>query len=90
MAGVRENPETRRLEMDEQGMTVFADYVRLPDRLVINWVESPPALRGSGAAGRFMTLVAEKARAEGLKITPVCGYAAAWLRKSRTYRDLTG
>lgn len=88
MSDLRENAETQRLEMDEQGLVVFADYRRLPDRLVINWVESPPELRGSGAAGRFMALVGDKARAEGLKITPVCGYAAAWLRRSRAYRDL--
>lgn len=74
--------------MDEQGLTCFADYTRHPGRLVINWVESPPELRGTGAAGRLMTLVAEEARANNWKITPICGYAATWLRGSKTYRDL--
>jgi len=55
---------------------------------VILYVESPPALRGSGAAGRLMTAVAQDARAKALKITPICGYAAAWLRRSKEFSDL--
>lgn len=88
MSTLRDNDARHRYEMDEQGMTCFANYERLPGRLVIEWVESPPALRGTGAAGRLMALVAEEARRNGWKITPVCGYAAAWLRGSKTYRDL--
>jgi predicted GNAT family acetyltransferase len=29
-----------------------------------------------------MTKVAEVARAEGMRITPLCSYAAAWLRRN--------
>lgn len=88
MAELRDNTRQHRYEMDEQGLTCFAAYERAGDRLVINWVEAPPALRGTGAAGRLMTLVAEEARRNGWKVTPVCGYAAAWLRGSKAYRDL--
>jgi predicted GNAT family acetyltransferase len=31
---------------------------------------------------------AAEARAEGLKITPICGYAAAWLARSQAFGDL--
>ena len=40
------------------------------------------ALRGTGAAGRLMGKVAETARAEGMRITPLCSYAAAWLKRN--------
>ena len=46
------------------------------------------ALRGSGAAGRFMEALAVHARTHGLKIVPLCGYANAWLRRSQAHRDL--
>lgn len=88
MSELRDNVEAGQFEMDEAGETVFARYRRAPDRLVVTWVEAPAALRGSGAAGRLMTLLAEYARENGLGITPVCGYAAGWLRGSKTYRDL--
>ena len=79
-----------RYEMVEQGMTSWADYRRDGARLFIDHVESPPALRGSGASGRLMAALAADARAKGLRITPICGYAAAWLRKSHEFRDLVG
>jgi hypothetical protein len=78
----------RRYEMDEQGLTSWADYRRNGDTLVIDHVEAPPALRGTGAAGRLMAAVAADARGKDLKIIPICGYAAAWLRRSKDFRDL--
>jgi predicted GNAT family acetyltransferase len=77
-----------RYEMDEQGLTSWADYRRAGDRLIIDHVESPPPLRGTGAAGRLMAAVAAEARAGSLKVTPICAYAAAWLRRSAEFRDL--
>ena len=79
-----------RYEMDEQGLTSWADYRRAGERLYIDHVEAPMPLRGSGAAGRLMAALAADARARGLKITPICGYAAAWLRRSHEFRDLVG
>ena len=89
MSAIRDNPAARRFELDEAGLTAFADYRRAEGRLIIDHVEAPPALRGSGAAGRLMEGVARQARREGLSITPLCGYAAAWLKRHREYADLT-
>lgn len=77
-----------RYEMDEEGLTSWADYRLRDEVLYIQHVEAPPALRGTGAAGRLMAAVAADARAKGLKITPICGYAAAWLSRSAEFRDL--
>jgi len=87
-------PELRdtgeRYEMDEEGLTSYADYRRTGDRLYIDYVFSPVPLRGTGASGRLMAAVAAEARAQDLKVTPICGYAAAWLRRSAEYKDLVG
>ena len=88
MSDLRNNEARSRYEMDEQGMTSWADYRLKGDRLYIDHVESPVPLRGSGAAGRLMAALAEDAKQKGLKITPICGYAAAWLRRSKDYREL--
>ena len=79
-----------RYEMDEQGQTSWADYRLSGERLYLDHVESPTALRGTGAAGRLMAALSADARAKGLKITPICGYAAAWLRRSKEFADLVG
>ena len=88
MAELRNDADNGRYELDEQGMTSWAEYRLRGERLYIDHVESPPALRGTGAAGRLMEAVAEDARTRGLMITPICGYAAAWLRRNAA--DLLG
>lgn len=88
MSELRDNTAAGQYEMDEGGQTVFARYRREGDVVTILWVEAPPALRGTGAAGRLMTLVSEEAQRNNWRIVPVCGYAATWLRGSKQYRDL--
>ncbi|HEX2559274.1 GNAT family N-acetyltransferase [Phenylobacterium sp.] len=88
MSDLRNNEARSRYEMDEQGMTSWADYRLKGERLYIDHVESPVPLRGSGAAGRLMAALAQDAKQRGLKITPICGYAATWLRRSKDYREL--
>lgn len=77
-----------RYETEEQGLTSYADYRRDGQRLYIDYVFSPVPLRGTGASGRLMAAVAAEARRNHLKITPICGYAAAWLKRSSEFRDL--
>jgi predicted GNAT family acetyltransferase len=57
---------------------------------MIRHVEAPPRLRGKGTAGRLMEGIMASARAEGLKVVPLCSYAAAWLRRHPEHRDLVG
>jgi predicted GNAT family acetyltransferase len=88
MSELRWSAAQSRYEMDEQGETSWADVRVQGDRMFIDYVFSPPPLRGSGAAGRLMAAVAGEARDKGLKVTPICGYAAVWLRRSHEFRDL--
>lgn len=73
--------QSGRFEIGEGDDTVFARYRRAQDRLYIDHVEAPPHLRGTGAAGALMQAIVEQARAEKREIVPVCGYAAAWLKR---------
>jgi predicted GNAT family acetyltransferase len=88
MGELRNDREKSRYEMDEAGATSFADYRLQGGRMYVDYVFAPPELRGTGAAGRLMAALAADARTQGLKITPICGYAAAWLRRSPEFRDL--
>ena len=88
MSDLRDNADASQYEADENGHISFARYRRQDGVLTILWVEAAPALRGTGAAGRLMTKIAEEARRNNWRIVPVCGYAAGWLRASKQYRDL--
>ena len=78
---MRDNVEGGRFEIGEPGQIVFADYRRSGELLFIDHVETPPALRGAGAAGTLMEAIVGRAREEGRTIVPVCSYAAAWLTR---------
>jgi predicted GNAT family acetyltransferase len=77
---IRDNAIDGRFELEEQGLVAFADYRRIGDELIIDHVESPPALRGAGTAGRLMAGIAALAGDQHLRIIPICSYAARWLR----------
>ncbi len=85
---VTDNADRRRYEMDVDGQTVFASYYRDGETVQIRHVEAPPALRGTGAAGRLMEGIVGIARAENLKLYPICSYAASWLRRHREHQDV--
>ena len=85
---VTDNAARKRFEMLEDGALVFADYARRGDVVAILHVETPPALRGRGAAGRLMAGIAAHLRREGAKAQPVCSYAVAWFERHAEARDL--
>ncbi len=90
MGEIVDNVRLGRFELAEQGEIAFADYRRSEGRLILPHVEAAPALRGTGAAGRLMEGVLTIARAEGLKVIPLCGYAAAYIRRHKEHQDLLG
>lgn len=76
------------VDAEAEMRTVFADYAVQGSTRVILHVEADPALRGSGAAGKFMLALAEHARAEQLKLQPRCSYAVAWMKRHPEFKDV--
>jgi predicted GNAT family acetyltransferase len=79
-----------RLTLAFDGCEVFSDYCRQGDVLALTHVEADPTLRNTGAAGRFMDAVVDWARAEGVTLQPVCGYAVHWFARHSEAGDVMG
>jgi hypothetical protein len=88
LASLKDNLTLNRFELVEGGHTAFATYRQTDTDLIIPHVEAPPALRGKGTAGRLMEAVADVARARGLKVIPLCSYAALWFKRHPGQHDL--
>ena len=86
--GVVDNAAEGRFELTERDLVAVADYRVQEGRMILPHVEAPPALRGTGAAGRLMEGVLDAARRRGLKIVPLCPYADAYLRRNPKHEDL--
>ena len=85
---MKDNQDLSRFERAVGNDIVFANY-RIDGRtLYINYVEAPEALRGSGEAGKLMADIMAFAKAEKLKVFPICSYAVAWLRRNPQYEGL--
>lgn len=76
-----QNADKGRFEYQTQGETAIANYRQRDGVLYIDYVEAPPALRGTGAAGQLMQHIVDHATQQNLKIVPICGYAASWLKR---------
>ncbi len=82
-AQVIDNTKESRFVLVIDGEIAHADYRLSGDELYIDYVEAPPALRGTGAAGRLMEGIMTSAAEKGYSVVPICGYAAAWMRRHR-------
>lgn len=93
MSDLIDRPEALRFEQtvaapDGTEARVWADYAVQGRTRSLLHVEADTALRGSGAAGRFMQALADHARAEGLTLAPRCSYAVAWFKRHPDQGDV--
>ena len=88
MSQVVDNTARSRFELTEQGLTAFAEYRLDGDRVIVPHVETPPALRGQGVAGRLMGGLLAILRERGQKIVPLCPYAEAFMKRHPEEQDL--
>lgn len=82
------NHEAKRYELTENGKLAYADYRLEENVMLLPHVEADPALRGTGAAGRLMAGMLAQIRHDGLKVRPICGYAAAYIKRHPEHQDL--
>jgi predicted GNAT family acetyltransferase len=81
-----DNTQKSRYELAVDDRIVYANYRKSADTLYIDYVEAPVELRGTGAAGRLMEGVMKTAQAEHMKVIPICGYAASWIKRHPEYQ----
>jgi predicted GNAT family acetyltransferase len=59
-----------------------------PDQIAIDYSWVPPPYRGRGVALKLIKRAVEDARAQGFKITPLCGYVASEFRHHPDWADV--
>jgi uncharacterized protein len=71
------------------GRTAEMTYSRTGEHLIIiDHTEVPDALRGRGVGQALVLGAVEEARASGVKIFPLCPFAAAQFRRHAEYQDV--
>jgi len=72
-----------------EGLAVCV-YRRQGDVLLFTHTEVPVALEGRGIAAALVQAALDWARAEGLRVRPLCSYVATYMRRHPQTQDLLG
>ena len=88
---VVDNPAELRYELEVDG--VLAGIIRYrvePGVIVLVHTDVDPAFEGRGLGGRLVAGALDDIRARGLRVVPLCPFAAAYTRRHPEYADLVG
>lgn len=86
---VRDNPAERRYEAHlGNRLVAFSAYRLAPGRVIFTHTEVDPEMEGKGIGTSLARGALDDIRARGLKVTPLCPFIAAFIRRHPEYRDL--
>ena len=83
-------PEASRFEALFDGGIAVCAYRRDGPLLLLTHTEVPPAGEGRGIAAALVRATLDWARAEGLRVRPLCSYVAAYMRRHPETQELRG
>jgi predicted GNAT family acetyltransferase len=83
-----DNAAASRFETTVEGRTAFSEYKIRDGVMVMPHTMVPPELEGRGIAGRLVAAALAHARAQGLKVNPLCSYVATYMRRHPEVQDL--
>ena len=82
-------PAEHRFAVHAGDATAVIDYQRMGDRLVLPHTGVPRALEGHGVGNLLVIEALEWARAENLRVVPLCPFVRAFLHRHPEYESLT-
>ena len=85
---VENDPAEGRFQAVIDGHLCVADYTLSPGVMHITHTGVHPSLQGRGIAAALIEAAFAHARAQGLKVDPVCSYVRTYIRRHPETRDL--
>lgn len=87
-ASISHSRVRNRFETEVDGHQAYVEYVLDDGTMIIVHTIVPDAIGGRGIAGQLVRAALDHAQAEGLKVSPQCTYAEAWMRRHPQYDAL--
>jgi predicted GNAT family acetyltransferase len=86
---VADNRAKRRYEVTVDGEIAGASYYRDADGVrIVTHTEVEDEFEGQGVGSRLIAGALDDIRARGLRVTPLCRFAAAYIERHPEYGDL--
>ena len=81
MSTIEHRPDQHRFVAALEGGRGEVTYRLDGDVMTILHTQVDPSLEGQGVAGRLVQAALDHARAQGLRVDPVCGYANKYMQR---------
>jgi len=85
-----DNPRLSRFELPLEGGTALAYYQIADGVITFTSTQTPPSLRGKGAATKLIRDALSQARARSLEIRATCSFVVAFLERHPEFSDVPG
>lgn len=85
---IRHDPDQQRFHTTVDGHEAEVSYESDDGAMAITHTLVPEAIGGRGIAGDLNRAAFEHARRQGLRVRPLCTYAAAWVKRHPDFADL--
>jgi predicted GNAT family acetyltransferase len=82
------NTAAKRFEISLDGQVAFSKYLLAGEKIIIEHTEVPIELEGKGIASRIVSTTLDFARAQKLKVMPLCPFTAGFIHRHPEYQDL--
>ena len=85
---IEHNRAAARFETTVEGRLCVADYRLSGTQMTLHHTYVPPPLEGHGIAAALVAAALAHARAEGLRVRPLCSYVARYMQRHPETLDL--
>ena len=85
---VEHRPELSRFQASVDGKLAVADYRSSNGVMHMTHTAVPPAVQGRGIAAAIVQAALAHARAQGLRVNPLCSYVARYMQHHPETQDL--
>ena len=82
------NTAAKRFEISLDGKIAFSKYLLVGEKIIIEHTEVPVELEGKGIASLIVRTALDYARAQKLKVMPLCPFTAGFIHRHAEYQDL--
>ncbi len=84
----KHNPQAGRFELEKDGHLAVLEYELAAGKIIFTHTGVPTALERQGIGSRLARAGLDYARAQGLKVVPLCSFVAGYIQKHPEYQDL--
>ena len=82
------NTAAKRFEISVDGCIAFSKYFLVGEKIIIEQTEVPIEREGKDIASRIVRTALDYARAQKLKVMPLCPFTVGFIHRHPEYQDL--